>query len=423
MAFRFYHLAVVFSAAVVAGQSTTGDDVGLVQRALTITEASSNRTAAAAQLAWKLASVLRTIDKGLKDLAPTGALDSTAAFARHVAKKNWGTVPQKPVVTRDDFEALRDSMQKTGMPVALQGAGEEEEEQAEEAQEAEEEEQEEDSLHLAAGAGAVAAVSPTPAPPTTTRHVGEDYSAFEKFFECTRNEAIPAADKIIGIVNGIISTRGNCKEQTGASGRRDCAKDVTGLMGDIMGLTMLLPQMPQNCFFQDCSSPNNFNTKMAPVLAASAGVEQVLGMMTGIGNVDAHCYSKAPSTIAAHEALVERYPLNLYWIMKPILFANSAFDASVMATQFAEEFHYSICGSLAAFAGDLLALIESQYDLKAHQEAYRAGALSQSSALACASGLTKMLSTIPGVIGTVCGFEACKEGESQAEAIKEKLEE
>lgn len=253
---------------------------------------------------------------------------------------------------------------------------------------------------------------------------GEDgEELLEQLFECTRGAGLPTADKIIGLTHGIVSLRGNCREQVDQKTRRACAKDVTGFLGDTLGLIMILPGLPGTCFLQDCSAKNNFNNKVAPVIAAAGSVETLLGLMTAIGNVDASCVSKEATTIAGAEDEHLKYPTWLYWVLKPFDLLSNAYSVGVLAASKSnKEFKYQICADIAGFTGSALGLTEALFDVKSHEEFITMGDAGQSAQWGCAAGITKLISTLPGTIGIACGYEACKDGEQVAEAFRKNFQ-
>jgi hypothetical protein len=249
---------------------------------------------------------------------------------------------------------------------------------------------------------------------------GEDGDELlEQLFECTRGAGLPTADLIIGLTHGIASMRGNCKEQPDGKSRRACAKDITGFLGDTLGLIMILPGLPGTCFMQDCSAKDNFNNKVAPVMAAAGGVETLLGLMTAIGNVDASCISKETTSIAGNDDKHLKYPTWLYWVLKPFDLLSNAYSVGILAaSKESQDYHYQICADIAGFTGSALGLMEALFDAKSHEEGVTMGEAGQSAQWGCASGLTKLVSTLPGTIGIACSYESCKDGEQVAEAKK-----
>lgn len=250
--------------------------------------------------------------------------------------------------------------------------------------------------------------------------VADDDPLLEQLFECTRGAGLPTADKIIGITHGIVSLRGNCQEQENAQKRRACAKDVTSMLADILGLIMILPGLPSTCFAQDCSAKGNFNAKMAPMMAAAGGVETLLGLMTAIGNVDASCVSKEATDIAGNQDAHLKYPTWLYWALKPFDLMSNAYSLGLLAaSKSSKQYHYQICSDIAGFTGSAMGLMEAMFDVKSHEELHTMGEAGNSAQWGCASGITKLVSTLPGVIGIACGLESCREGEQIAMALRD----
>mmetsp|Transcript_10392 Transcript_10392/g.32874 ORF Transcript_10392/g.32874 Transcript_10392/m.32874 type:complete len:320 (+) Transcript_10392:85-1044(+) len=241
---------------------------------------------------------------------------------------------------------------------------------------------------------------------------GSRSDVLESLFECTRNAGVGTADKIIGLTNGIISLRGNCAEQANGGSRRNCAKDVTGFLADTLGLIMTLPTLPETCFGQDCSAPNNFATKMAPVVAAGAGVETILATMTAIGNIDETCIDKNSASISAADDGNLQYPTWLYWVLKPFSLLNAAYDTGVLASSVKdEEYRYGICADIAGFTGEALSLMGALFDVKGHMEGGGKNtrrSSKQSAQWACASSITGLLSALPGTIAIACSYDSCK---------------
>mmetsp|Transcript_35562 Transcript_35562/g.80826 ORF Transcript_35562/g.80826 Transcript_35562/m.80826 type:complete len:326 (-) Transcript_35562:104-1081(-) len=245
----------------------------------------------------------------------------------------------------------------------------------------------------------------------------EEPSKLEELFHCTRSAGVDTADGIIEVTNQIVEVRRSCTalNRRNGSGRRLCAKGITGFLGETLGLILILPQLPVKCFQQDCSAKDNWNHEVNPALAMGGGVETMLGMMTAIGNVDSTCVSRESRTIAAVQDANLQFPSWMSWAMKPFHLMSEAYDLSALAvSKNSESYHFAICGSVASFTGASLGLMESLFNVKANEEYKTLGDTSDSSSWACAASLTKLVKALPSVVEVACNYESCQTGEPTA---------